>query len=244
MSGVTDQADRARDDFIRAHLRVAPVPHVPEILLHQAEEPIGLWELTEGEYRSDQPPPFWAFAWAGGTALARFVLDHPDQVAGRAVLDLAAGSGLVAIAAARVGASAAWAVEIDPLAAAAIPLNASSNGVRVHVVLDDVLDQGLADLGLPTDGEHRPVVLAGDVFYSQAMSARVLTFLRRAARDGADVLIGDPGRAYLPPDYFTAVVTDEVPVRPELESMTVRTVTIYRINPGGASARSPRHHAR
>jgi predicted nicotinamide N-methyase len=220
-----------RGEFIRAHLTLAPVTFVPDILLHQAQEPIGLWELTEGEYRSDQPPPFWAFAWAGGTALARYLLDHPDEVAGRGVLDLAAGSGLVAVAAAKSGAATVLAIEIDPLAAAAISLNAAENGVDIQVRLDDVLDQSLAQLGL-----HNAVVLAGDVFYSQEMSRRMLTFLRRAARDGADVLVGDPGRAYFPTDYFTAVHTVEVPVRPELESTNVRSVTVYRINPGGAAA--------
>jgi predicted nicotinamide N-methyase len=224
---VTDRAS-----FIRSHLRRSPVTLVPEVVLHQAEEPIGLWELTEGEYRSDQPPPFWAFAWAGGTALARYLLDQPSTVAGRAVLDLAAGSGLVAIASLKAGATSAVAVEIDPLAATAIELNAAENNVHIEVRLDDVLDQSLADLGLSD-----PVVLAGDVFYSQDMSRRVLTFLRRAARDGADVLVGDPGRAYFPTNYFTALHTIDVPVRPELESVTTRTVTIYRINPRGAAAR-------
>ena len=217
--------------FARAHLSAGPVVLVPEVVLHQAEEPIGLWELTEGEYRSDQPPPFWAFAWAGGTALARYLLDHPTAVQGRPVLDLAAGSGLVAIAALQAGASAATAVEIDPLAAAAIELNASENKVRVSAVVDDVLARGLDDLGLPS----ATVVLAGDVFYSQEMSRRMLTFLRRAARDGADVLVGDPGRAYFPADYFTPLQTIDVPVRPALETVSVRPVTIYRINPRGAA---------
>ncbi len=199
---------------------------------------------AQGEYRSDQPPPFWAFAWAGGTGLARYLLDHPSEVAGRTVLDLASGSGLAAIAALRAGAAQAWAVEIDPLAAAAIELNAGSNGVRVRVILDDVLDRGLADLLAPT-GPSAPtfapaetVVIAGDVFYSQAMAARVLTFLRRAARDGASVLVGDPGRAYFPDRYFTPITSFTVPVNPELESTTSKTVTIYRINPRGAA--SPR----
>jgi predicted nicotinamide N-methyase len=234
---VTEPSGVDWNTFVRAHVRVAPVPHVPELVLHQAEEPIGLWQLTEGEYRSQAPPPFWAFAWAGGTGLARFVLDHPDTVVGRHVLDLAAGSGLVAIAVARAGAAQAWAVEVDPLAAAAIDLNAAANGVRLTTVLDDVLDAGLTDLGIPADDGPPALVVAGDVFYSQAMSGRVLTFLRRAARDGADVLVGDPGRAYFPGDYFAAITTIDVPVRPELESTTVRSVTIYRINPGGASRR-------
>ena len=115
--------------FVKLHGRLAPVPLVPEIRLHQADEPIGLWELTEGEFRSEQPPPFWAFAWAGGQALARFVLDHPAEVAGKRVLDLAAGSGLVAIAAASAGAASVRAVDIDPLAIAAVELNAAANGV-------------------------------------------------------------------------------------------------------------------
>lgn len=236
-------------EFVREHLRLAPVAHVPEIQLYQTAEAIGLWELTEGEYRSEQPPPFWAFAWAGGTGLARYLLDHPSEVAGRTVLDLAAGSGLAAIAALRAGAASAHAVEIDPLAAAAIELNAASNGVRVRVILDDVLDRGLVDLLAPAPAPAGPalpdllapagaVVIAGDVFYSQAMAARVLTFLRRAARDGASVLVGDPGRAYFPAAYFTAITAFDVPVNPELESTTSKTVTIYRINPRGAA--SPR----
>src|SRR5499427_4192069 len=118
-------------EFVRDHVHLAPVALVPEIVLHQADDPIGLWELGEGEYHSEQPPPFWAFAWAGGQALARYVLDHPDVVAGRRVLDLASGSGLVAIAAARAGAAHVRAVDIDPLAMAAIELNAAANGVAV-----------------------------------------------------------------------------------------------------------------
>jgi predicted nicotinamide N-methyase len=204
-------------------------------VLYQAAAAIDLWELTEGEYRSEQPPPFWAFAWAGGTGLARYLLDHPDVVAGRAVLDLAAGSGLAAIAAMRAGAARAWAVEIDPLAAAAIELNARANDVQVAVILDDVLDRALADIGLPPD----TLVIAGDVFYSEAMSARVLTFLRRAARDEAEVLVGDPRRAYFPAQYFTPLTVFDVPVSRELESATTRTVTIHRINPRGAAAKPP-----
>jgi predicted nicotinamide N-methyase len=229
-----DDAAR-RSAFVRENLRVMPVEHVPELVLYQEELLVGLWERTEGHYRSESPPPFWAFAWAGGTGLARYVLDHPSVVAGRPVLDLAAGSGLVAIAAMRAGAAAAWAVEVDPLATSAIALNAAQNGVAVTPILGDVLDRCLADLGVQVPGGAAPVVLAGDVFYSQAMSAQVLTFLRLAARDGADVLVGDPGRAYFPADYFTAVTTFDVPVRPELESTTVRSVTIYRINPRGAA---------
>ncbi len=219
-------------EFVRTHLRVEPVAFVPELTLYQAEEPIGLWELTEGEYHSDQPPPFWAFAWAGGQGLARYLLDHPAEVAGRSVLDLASGSGLTAIAAARAGAATVRAVEIDPTATVAIALNADTNGVRLEVTHADVLDRGVAELGGPS------LVLAADVFYSKEMAARMLTFLRRAARDGADVLVGDPGRAYFPGEYFAALASYEVPVRYELESTLVRTVTVWRINPRGA-ARKP-----
>ena len=161
-------------DFVRAHTRLAPVPFVPEIRLHQADEPIALWEETEAG-GAEQPPPFWAFAWAGGQALARHVLDHPELVAGRAVLDLAAGSGLVAIAAARAGAHPVTANDIDPLSLSATAINAAANGVGVRCVEGDLLGSDDAD----------GVILAGDVFYSREMAARVLPFLRRAAGRGS-----------------------------------------------------------
>ena len=181
------------DAFARAHTAVAPVPFVPELVLHQAAEPMGLWELTEGEYRSEQPPPFWAFAWAGGQALARYLLDEPDAVAGRRVLDLASGSGLVAIAAARCGAAAVRAVDVDPVAVAVVGLNAAANAVTVTAQLADLLD---GDAG---DAE---VVLAGDAFYSKAMTERVTGFLRRARRAGARVMVGDPNRPFLRRAWF------------------------------------------
>jgi predicted nicotinamide N-methyase len=231
--------DPARlDEFVQTHLRLAPVPHVPELVLYQTELAIGLWELTEGEYRSEAPPPFWAFAWAGGQGLARYVLDHPAEVAGRDVLDLASGSGLVAIAAARAGAASARAVDIDQLGGAAIALNARANAVEVTVTIDDVLDRSVTEvLGAAWDpAGPTPLVLAGDVFYSKVMADRMLTFARRAAREGCDVLVGDPGRAYFPRDYFTPLATADVPVPRELESTDVRSVTVWRINPRGAVA--------
>jgi predicted nicotinamide N-methyase len=213
---------RPRDPatFVRDHVHLGPVPLVPEIQLHQADDPIGLWELNEGEYRSEQPPPFWAFAWAGGQALARFVLDHADLVRGRRVLDLAAGSGLVAIAAARAGAVSVRAVEIDPLAIAAIELNAEINGVRVDAELGDILDLHAGDAD---------VVLAGDVFYSKAMADRMLGFLRRARLAGARVLVGDPERAFLPRDQFRALTTVSVPVTQALESADVKQTTVWEL---------------
>jgi predicted nicotinamide N-methyase len=208
--------------FVRLHARLAPVAFVPEVRLHQADEPIGLWELTEGEFRSEQPPPFWAFAWAGGQGLARYVLDQPSTVAGLPVLDLASGSGLVAIAAALAGAASVRSVEVDPLAVAAVSLNAAVNGVTVDAVLEDVLDGSAGDAA---------VVLAGDVFYSQAMADRVMRFLRRAQRGGARVLVGDPGRAFLPRASFRSLAEYDVPVTEALESTHVKRTTVWELPP-------------
>jgi predicted nicotinamide N-methyase len=205
--------------FVRSHTRLAAVPFVPEVRLHLADDAIELWERTEEETGGQQPPPFWAFAWAGGQALARYVLDNPDLVAGRTVFDLASGSGLVAIAAARAGAAAVTANEIDPLAIAAVHANAAANDTAVTATLGDLLagDAGGAD-----------VVLAGDVFYSKPMTDRVLPFLERAAARGATVLVGDPGRAYLPRDRFEAVAGYEVPVTRALENAESKTTTVWR----------------
>ncbi|HEX5598142.1 MAG TPA: 50S ribosomal protein L11 methyltransferase [Micromonosporaceae bacterium] len=217
--------------FVRLHARLAPVPFVPEIQLHQADEPIGLWELTEGEFRSEQPPPFWAFAWAGGQSLARYVLDHPDVVAGQRVLDLAAGSGLVAIAAARAGAARVRAVEVDPRAVAAIELNVAANAASSAGGGSpaDIVTAELADI-LDGDAGDAQVVLAGDVFYSKAMADRMMRFLRRAERGGARVLVGDPGRAFLPRASFRALATYEVPVPLALESVEAKTTTVWALS--------------
>jgi predicted nicotinamide N-methyase len=205
-------------DFVRAHTRLTPVPFVPEVLLHQADEPIALWEATEAA-GTEQPPPFWAFAWAGGQALARHVLDDPGLVAGRDVLDLATGSGLVAVAAARAGARPVVANDIDPLALAAAAANAQANDVDMRLVEGDLLQ---------TDDRYA-VILAGDVFYSREMSARVLPFLRRAAGRGSLVLVGDPGRAYLPADRMIKRASYDVPVIESLESVPVRHTTIWQV---------------
>jgi predicted nicotinamide N-methyase len=205
-------------DFVRAHTRLAPVPFVPELVLHQADEPISLWVETEAGGR-EQPPPFWAFAWAGGQALARHVLDAPEFVAGRDVLDLATGSGLIAIAAARAGARPVTANDIDPLSLAAARVNATANGVDVRFAEGDLLE---------TDGRYA-VVLAGDVFYSREMSGRVLPFLRRAAARGALVLVGDPGRAYLPTGGMIERASYDVPVPESLESVAIRHTTVWQV---------------
>lgn len=207
-------------DFVRAHTRLAPVPLVPEVRIHQADEPIALWERTEADGGTEQPPPFWAFAWAGGQALARYVLDHSDLVAGRSVLDLATGSGLVAIAAVRAGAGPVTANDIDPRSLAAARLNAGANRAGLRCVAGDLLD---------TDDRYE-VILAGDVFYSREMAARVLPFLRRAAGQGSLVLVGDPGRAYLPATGLTARAAYDVPVAEQLESVPVRHTTVWQVS--------------
>lgn len=208
------------DTFARANTTVCGVPFVPELRLHLAEEPMGLWELTEGEYRSEQPPPFWAFAWAGGQGLARFVLDHPEVVRGRRVMDLASGSGLVAIAAARCGAASVLAVDVDPVAVAVVALNAEVNGVDVTVRQADLLDG---------DAGTAEVVLAGDAFYSRAMTERVTNFLRRAGRAGARVLVGDPDRPFLRREWFRELASYDVPVPEVLEGVRVRRTTVWEL---------------
>jgi predicted nicotinamide N-methyase len=205
--------------FIDAHTAVRPVPFVPEICMYTADEAIPLWEKTEARSATGNlAPPFWAFPWAGGQGLARYVIDHPELVQSRSVLDLAAGGGLVAVAAALAGADRVVANEIDPYADAAIERNAAANGVTVERALGDLLDA-------PTDAE---VVLAGDVFYSGAMAARMLAFLRRAASGGATVLVGDPGRAYAPTGYPT-VATYDIPVIRDLEDAEFKRVRVLRI---------------
>jgi predicted nicotinamide N-methyase len=206
-------------DYLRTHTRLAPVPFVPELVLHQADEPIELWAETEAAGVA-QPPPFWAFAWAGGQALARHVLDSPTLVADRAVLDLATGSGLVAIAAARAGARPVTANDIDPLSLAATTANAEANAVTLRTVEGDLLDNPATEYA---------VILAGDVFYSREMAGRVLPFLRRAASRGALVLVGDPGRAYLPADAMIKRTSYEVPVSEALESVPIRHTTVWQV---------------
>jgi len=238
--------------FIRANTCLAAPPLVPEITLHLAAEPIALWERTERDAgQAGLPPPFWAFPWAGGQVLARYLLDHPECTAGRAVLDLAAGSGLVAIAAAKTGAVSVTASDTDPLAAAATRLNAAVNGVTLTATVGDILDGGILDGGIldggtrdsgtrdsgTRDGGMRgggidgpDVVLAGDAFYEKPMADRVLPFLERARAAGALVLVGDPGRAYLPRDCFAAVATYDVPVSRALENAAIKRTTVWRLS--------------
>jgi predicted nicotinamide N-methyase len=206
------------EHFVRSACRLGPVPQVAEIRLHLAGDVLGLWQRTEDEFGADQPPPFWAFAWPGGQALARYVLDHPGLVAGRSVLDLGSGSGLVAIAAARAGAATVVASEVDPLAVAAIGLNARANRVPALSVVGDVLDG---------DGTGAEVVLVGDVWYSRPLAERVLGFLDRVMAGGASVLTGDIGRAFLPRDRFRVLDARDIPVMAGLEDSGVKRTMVW-----------------
>jgi predicted nicotinamide N-methyase len=211
-------ADRAA--FIRAETRLRPVPHAPEIRLHVADEATALWQRTEEELGAiGLPPPFWAFAWAGGQALARYVLDRPETVRGRQVLDFASGSGLVAIAAMKAGAAHVAACDIDRFAMAAIALNAEANQVAVEPVHADLVG---ADAGWDA-------VLAGDICYERDLAARVIEWLAALAGRGATVLIGDPGRSYLPRDRLEALATYEVPVTRSLEDAEIKRTSVWRL---------------
>ncbi len=208
--------------IIRTGTKLRPVPLVPQIRLHQASDPIGLWQRTEtAAGRTGLDPPFWAFAWAGGQALARYLLDHPAAVRGRRAIDIASGSGLVAIAAVRAGAAAVTAYDIDPLAAAAISMNAEANGVTVPAVCADVRNEE----GPPgTD-----LVLVADAFYQRDLASQVMRFLDRANRRGTAVLAADFGRAYLPRDRLTPLASYDVPGLGVLEDSDVKRTTIWTL---------------
>ena len=209
--------------FIRANTRVHPVPHAPEIRLHLADEAMDLWQKTEAELeKMNLPPPFWAFAWAGGQALARYLLDHRETVAGRVVLDFATGSGLAAIAAARAGAAKVIACDIDAHAQSATELNAALNGVALDIVHEDMLEQ----VPPPVD-----LLMCGDVFYEKPMAARVLPWLDRACRAGTRVLVGDPGRTYLPRDRLRRLATYDVEVNRSLEDLSVKRTSVFDLLP-------------
>ena len=206
-------------DLVGSATARQPVPMVAEISLLTAVPTLELWELWQRTGRDE--PPFWAYPWAGGQALARYVLDHPGIVAGRRVLDVASGSGLVAIAAARAGAAGVMAGDIDPHAVAAIAINAAANGVTVDARPFDLAADG------PGDAE---VVLAGDVFYQRDLAELALRFLRAAADAGADVLVADPGRAFVPAAALTTMTRYQVPVLTAIEDAPVKSVTIYRLS--------------
>jgi predicted nicotinamide N-methyase len=192
---------------------------VPEIALHLASEVHDLWIRTEAELAADGlPPPFWAFAWAGGQGLARFVLDHPQHVAGRRVVDFATGSGLVAVAAMKAGAASVLALDIDPFAAEAARLNAAENGVALTVERRDAIGEALS----------ADVLLAGDVFYDPNFSLTLEPWFDALAASGVEIYVGDPGRFYLPAGRVLREAVYEVPVTRVLEDAEVKRTTVWR----------------
>lgn len=208
-------------EFIRQNTSLLAPPLVPEVLLHLAHEAVPIWQKTEEELGEiGLPPPFWAFAWAGGQALARYVLDHPALVAGKSVLDLATGSGLVGIAAKKAGAESVLAADIDLFATAAARLNAQANEVALDITDDDLLQNGPGRFD---------VILVGDLFYEKDLAARVHAWLRQAQAQGALALIGDPGRSYLPKAALTHVIDYNVPVTRELEDSEIKRTAVWRV---------------
>jgi predicted nicotinamide N-methyase len=212
------------DQIVRGSTRLRSVPLVPEIRLYQASEPMSVWQQTEQAIgRTGLDPPFWAFAWPGGQALSRYLLDHPETVTGRHVIDIASGSGLVAIAAVLAGAAAVTAYDIDPLAAAAITVNAAANGVTVPAVCADVLTGD----DLPAPGTD--LVLVADAFYERDLAGQVLQFAERARARGAAVLAGDFGRAYLPRARLAPLASYDVSGLSALEDADVKRTTVWTL---------------
>ncbi len=212
---------RGPADFIRANTKLIPVPLVPEISLHLAEESLPIWRSTEEELgEMNVPPPYWAFAWAGGQALARYLLDNPAVVAGRRVLDIGSGSGLVAIAAKKAGAAHVLAADIDAFALAAIALNAAANGVTVEATQQDPFATAAGDFD---------TIVAGDMFYERPLAERMLAYLEGARKGGAHVLAGDPSRSYFPKDRFRQVAVYSVPVTRELEDAEIKRTAVWEL---------------
>ena len=213
--------ETARDTFIAEHTAVTSAPLIPEFRLHLATEVTPLWQATEETLRvTGLPPPYWAFPWVGGQAVARYVLDHPEITRGRVVFDFAAGCGVIALAAARTGAVAVTAVDIDPFALAAIRLNAALNGLTVMLSRDDVVGRSLPGV---------EVVLAGDVCYERPMAEAVIAWLRALARAGTTVIIGDPGRSYLPRTGLTALARHVIPTISDVEDTDSKATTVWRV---------------
>lgn len=210
-----------RTAFIRANTALVSPPLVPEVKLHLATEVVPLWQLTEEELAAQGiPPPYWAFAWAGGQALSRYVLDHPEIVSGTSVLDFGSGSGLVAIAAAKAGAERVMAADIDDFAQAAIKLNATTNAAIVSTTTADLIG---------SDGNWR-VILVGDMCYERPLAERLLVWLLDRARHGARILLGDPGRSYFPKDGVRKLETYRVQTMRDLEDREIRETSVYELS--------------
>jgi predicted nicotinamide N-methyase len=207
--------------FILENTSVLSPPHVPEIRLHLADEVHELWHKTEEELGEiGLPPPFWAFAWAGGQGLARYTLDYPHLVAGKSVVDFASGSGLVGIAAKRAGARTVQCVDIDTYAQIAAAMNAKLNDVVIETITADLI----------TTLAKADIILAGDVFYDRAFADELVPWFENCARNGIQIYVGDPGRAYFPKDKFTLLASYEVPVTRALEDAEVKRTTVWRFN--------------
>ena len=220
MSDPLPEPPRAPSTFVREQTTLASPRLIPEIAIYGANELNPLWHASQDELAENGvPPPYWAFAWAGGQALARYLLDTPEAVRGKRVLDFAAGSGLCAIAALKAGAAEATGSDLDPFACAAMRLNAVANDVTLEVTDADVIDAPAA----------YDVVLAGDVFYEKAMAERVEPWLKRLARGGADVLVGDPHRHYLPAEGLTRLAHYTVPTTRELEDRELCATSVWRV---------------
>jgi predicted nicotinamide N-methyase len=213
--------------FILRHTKLQPVPGLDEIRLHLGDEALPLWHAVQVETGDrDTPLPYWAFAWGGGLAIASYLREHPEAATGRRVFDLASGSGLCAIAAMLAGASEATAADIDPFAVAAIVLNGKANKTRLATVRRDVLDEEPPNVDL---------ILAGDCWYEARLAERVLPWLRRARDQGVDVLIGDPGRRYLPAGELEEVACYDVRTTTDLEDLALKQGRVYRLRPIGGS---------
>ncbi len=216
-----DRSDRQR--FILDNTRLQRPPHTPELELHLADEITPIWRMTEEELGAlGLPPPFWAFAWAGGQAVARYVLDNPAEVAGKRVLDFATGSGMVGIAAKLAGAAHVLAADIDDFCAAALALNAAANGVSIDYTAENLL---------AADPPAVEVILAGDICYEKPMAEAVLTWLAIAHARGARVLIGDPGRSYFPKSGLVRLADYQVETTRELEDHMVKRTGVFTFAP-------------
>jgi predicted nicotinamide N-methyase len=217
------RAGRTTAAFVVRHTTLRPVPGLASVRLHLADEALSLWRAVQLETRdSEAPLPYWAFAWAGGLAIARYLEDRPETVVGKRVLDLAAGSGLCGIVAMQVGAAAATAVDVDPFAVAVIGRNARANDVRLSVIGRDILDEAAPDVD---------VILAGDCWYEPELAARVLPWLRRAQVAGIDVVVGDPDRRYLPVDALVELASYAVRTTTELEDLAQKHARVFALRP-------------
>jgi predicted nicotinamide N-methyase len=205
--------------FIRDNTRLQSPPHVPELVLHLADEITPIWKLTEEELGEfGLPPPFWAFAWAGGQGIARYILDHPEEVAGKRVIDFASGSGMCGIAAMKAGAASVLCADIDVFCGAACALNAAANGVAVEFTDHNLLEAPAPDAD---------IILAGDICYEKPLAEKVLAWLTAARKTGTRVLIGDPGRSYFPKDGLESLARYEVATTRELEDMEIKKTGVW-----------------